>query len=139
MKFEPPKITAFSESDHQKQCVAYAKRAGFGHLLICIPNGAHLAGDSAARARQMNHLKAMGLIEGASDLFLAKPVLRYHGAFFEMKKVTGRDASSEQLAFLMNMYQQGYYTDVCFGFDQWVESINNYLRGGDSPIARIRA
>lgn len=138
MRFDAPKAIDLSETEHQKLCVEYARKAGWGHLLIMIPNGTQLAGDAAARARYMASLKAMGLQPGASDLFLAWPAGPYHGAWFEMKRVKGKNASPEQMAFLLNVSKQGYYTDVCFGFDQWVTSVANYLAGGANPIARIK-
>jgi hypothetical protein len=134
MKFEPPKINDYSESQHQKLCVEYADRHPWGPLLICIPNGAHLAGDSSARSRQMNHLKAMGLKPGTSDLFLAMPVKQYHGAWFEMKKIGARKPSPEQYEFLLRMERQGYYVDVCYGFDEWRYSAHRYFAGQQSLL-----
>lgn len=136
------------ESDHQKQCVEYAERAGWGHLLICIPNGTWLPGDARTRAIYANHLKKMGLRPGASDLFLAKPVRRqnwppdvgggdyWHGAWFELKRTRGpkgggNHPTEEQIAFLLNMSKEGYYADVCYGFSEWQRSVANYFAGNE--------
>jgi hypothetical protein len=121
-----------SETEHQKLCVKYTAQLGLGPYLIAIPNGTQLAGGPQARARYMASLKAMGLKPGASDLFLAKPVASYHGAWFEMKRVKRSSTSSAQVTFLTNMHQQGYYVDVCAGFDAFRASLFCYLRGGSS-------
>jgi len=132
VRFDAPKAIDLSETAHQKLCVEYADRAGWGHLLIMIPNGMQIAGDTAARARYMASLKAMGLRPGVSDLFLAWPSGPHHGAWFEMKKIGARAPGAEQVAFLLNMHKQGYYADVCYGFDEWVHSVTRYMRGLES-------
>jgi hypothetical protein len=129
VRLAPPKPEDISENDHQKRCVEYARKAGFGHLLIMVPNGTQLAGTPSQRARYMASLKAMGLMPGAADLFLAKPVTLHHGAWFEMKRIGARKASQGQIEFLSNMQIQGYYVDVCHGFDEWLESYNRYVAG----------
>ncbi len=147
MRLAPPQPQ--SENDHQKLCVAYAERIGLGPYLLAIPNGTQLPGGPATRAKYMNHLKAMGLKPGASDLFLAKPVKikgtvfppewgapRHHGAWFEMKRVKDGRVSAEQLNFLKTMDDVGYYVDICWGFDDWRESLHAYLDGKPTPWRR---
>lgn len=137
MKLSPPKPEDISETEHQKRCVEYARQTGFGPYLLAIPNGTQLAGSPSQRARYMASLKAMGLKPGAADLLLAKPVRRslaawYHGAWFEMKKIGARKPPIEQREFLADMAMQGYYVDVCYGFDEWRQSLTRYLSGQPS-------
>lgn len=142
LRYTPP--AEQSETDHQKLCVEYAEQIGLGDFLISIPNGNQLPGGPETRARYMAHLKKMGLKPGASDLFLAKPVqlepdhrpqLWYHGAWFEMKRIKRSSTSSDQVAFLLNMRKEGYYVDVCKGFDAFRASLTNYLAGGPCAYA----
>lgn len=147
-EMSPPRL----EKDHQKLCVEYAHAQGWGHLLICIPNGTWLPGDAKTRARYSAHLKKMGLRPGASDLFLAKPVVRqdqiflpesweppmWHGAWFELKRANASPSavSAAQAQFLLDMGKQGYYADVCFGFDHWRRSVTNYLQGKSAILVK---
>jgi hypothetical protein len=137
MRLAPPQPV--SENDHQKLCVEYAASIGLGPYLLAIPNGTQLPGGPKTRAKYMNHLKAMGLKPGASDLFLAKPARWadpggnegwYHGAWFEMKREKDGRVSKDQTAFLKTMLSVGYYVDVCAGFDAFRDSLHRYLRGG---------
>jgi hypothetical protein len=144
MRLAPPQPV--SENDHQKLCVEYAVSIGLRPYLIAIPNGTQLPGGVATRAKYMNHLKAMGLKPGASDLFLAKPVQKtypkdtvphwHHGAWFEMKRVKDGRVSAAQLNFLKTMDDVGYYVDICWGFDDWRESLHAYLDGKPTPWRR---
>jgi hypothetical protein len=139
MKLAPEPPEALSETEHQKLCVAYAERIGLGPYLLAIPNGTQLAGTPSRRARYMASLKAMGLKPGASDLFLAKPVQFapgkwHHGAWFEMKRIKGGRTSEDQKKFLYDMADQGYYADVCNGFDAFYKSLTRYLSGLPSRL-----
>lgn len=71
-------------------------------------------------------LKAEGVSAGVPDLTL--PVARngYHGLYVEMKAGKGRlsETQSEWINFLC---EQGYYTAVCYGFDEAKLMITNYL------------
>lgn len=64
---------------------------------IHFANGAVLAGDKVARAKQMTKLKAAGMIPGAADLILFDRRARRVG-FFELKR-PGQKQSASQVAF----------------------------------------
>jgi hypothetical protein len=65
---------------------------------VHFANGAVLAGDKAARAKQVNKLKAAGMISGAADLILFDRRFCRRVGFFEIKAEGGR-VSPAQLAF----------------------------------------
>jgi hypothetical protein len=123
-----PKILL--EKDEQALFVAYLQTMRHDPWVIAIPNGAHLAGSAGRRAAQMAQLKKQGLAPGAFDLFLAIPVGKYHGAFFEMKRSKGGKVSADQVVFAGNMTIKNYYADVCPGFERARESYLNYMTGG---------
>ena len=119
-----------------EQAVVFAWAANYRSLrhMFAIPNGAFLAGDKAARARQMNRLKKQGLLVGVSDIFLPRAVHsvsgHYNGLFIEMKrrKIDGPSkVSGDQMDFLSAMDIQGYKTAVCYGADEAIEVIKNYM------------
>lgn len=105
-------------------------------FLVAIPNGTHLAGDAAARERQMGLLKRAGLKPGAADLLLALPNRRWHALFIEMKKPrelfrspreAERAVSPDQRVFRDRMILAGYDHDFCYGWHEAKVAIDDYL------------
>ena len=120
-----------SEHDHQKALFDWAERGKAKHpelaLMFAIPNGGHRHISVAAK------LKAEGVKSGVPDIML--PVARhgFHGLFIELKtpaengKRAGR-ATKEQLQWLTDLSDQGYFTAVCFGWDSAKTTIEGYLK-----------
>ena len=122
------------ESKLQQACVKWFRYQypSFARLLFAIPNGG--ARDKATGSL----LKAEGVVAGVPDLFLARPSrsdsdlvidcdnVFYCGLFIEMKapggKVTPRQAEMHKL-----LTAQGYEVAVCRTFDEFKETIENYL------------
>ena len=71
-------------------------------------------------------MKRMGVLKGASDLFIAWPNRTYHGLFIEMKSQTGRP-TPEQKAFIERMNAHGYLAQVCYGAEEAINAIKDYL------------
>lgn len=95
--------------------------------LFAIPNGAHLAGNNAQRAKQMHKLKAEGLRVAVPDMML--PVMRggYGGLFIEMKRTKWGTVSKEQKKWREFLIEQGYRAEICKGFQSAKEVIECYL------------
>jgi hypothetical protein len=85
-----------SEAQIQKQVRQYLAAQGIDS--IHFANGAVLAGDRAARGKQINKLKAAGMVNGAADLILFDRRFVRRVAFFEIKTEIGR-VSPAQIAF----------------------------------------
>lgn len=80
------------------------------------------------------NLKMMGMEPGASDLFLAYPVGRFHGLWLEVKrnrKYTPSEMATEswrrQKAFLERMILVGFDGHFCYGWEDGMRIIKNYL------------
>lgn len=102
----------------QKKLVAWLRENGI--LVMSIPNGAKRSRFSAL------HERAMGLLPGASDLFIAVSNRRYNGYFVEMKR-KGRKPTPVQYKFMEDVRKNGYAADW---FDDWekaLESVKDYL------------
>ena len=72
-------------------------------------------------------LAHMGVLPGASDLFIAVPRKMFHGMFLEMKTKKGR-LTENQKTFLQDMKSQGYHASAAYGSDDAIYQINNYLK-----------
>lgn len=90
-------------------------------LLFHIPNGGERRKTEAVR------FKAEGVKPGVPDLFL--PVARgpWHGLFIEMKRQKGGRVSDAQKRWINSLLRQGYLAEVCFGWKEAADLIENYL------------
>ncbi len=92
--------------------------------LFSIPNGGWRDPIGAAI------LKREGLRPGVSDMFLARPIGKYHGLFLELKAPNGK-VSDEQSRFIIEMTKLGYSAGACYSLDQAVKYIADYLAGDE--------
>lgn len=122
-----------SERDQQIAVMDWWAKAypKYYECLFSIPNGAQLAGGKAARARQMNALKAEGLKPGVSDLFLMVSRHGHHGLFIEMKDKgkTKCSVSQSQWEHIHRAREQGYKAEWCAGAEQAINTIEEYMNG----------
>lgn len=96
-------------------------------LIIHIPNGAHLAGNSTARFKQMGALKGDGFKPGVPDLLcLWAP---FQGCFIEVKRPKLGRVSVEQAAI------QARLVDLCWPVTNVtsVEEAYTFLRQCGAP------
>jgi len=127
------------EDTEQESLINWARVesiAGTGYrildYLLAIPNG------GKRNVREAARLKRQGVKAGVSDLFFAYPVGNYHGLWIEMKKRRDqfkrpsdikRAASDSQIEWIVQMRDQGYAAEVCFGWIEAMELIVEYLQG----------
>jgi hypothetical protein len=71
-------------------------------------------------------LKRQGVKAGVPDIVLPAPKGNYHGLYIELK--AGRNTVTKaQKNFLEFLRQQGYYTAICYGWQNAAELIEQYL------------
>ena len=87
-----------------------------------IPNG------GSRNPIEARHLKEQGVKAGIPDIFLPCARGGWHGLYIEMKRRTGGRISEEQRAMLDALRAQGYRTQVCKGWEQAKQIIEQYLR-----------
>ncbi len=114
-----------SEHDEQVALIRWAELSGIPELqlLFAIPNGGQR---HPAVARK---LRDEGLKAGVPDLYL--PVARgnYHGLFIEMKVGRNKPTAS-QTGWIRALRGQGYRVEICYGYDEAMVMIENYLKEG---------
>lgn len=75
-------------------------------------------------------MKATGYKAGFPDIFIYEPKICegqiYHGLAIELK-VKGNYASQKQKRVIEKLNKKGYMAKVCTGFDEAVDTIDNYL------------
>lgn len=92
-------------------------------LMHHIPNGGHRSKAEAGR------FKAEGVKAGIPDVFL--PVARngFHGLYIELKRQKYGRLSPDQEDKIPKLRAQGYRVEVCKGFQQAADLIEDYLSG----------
>jgi hypothetical protein len=71
-------------------------------------------------------LQQMGVKKGVSDLFWPKPSNQYHGLFIEVKTNKGRP-TPEQIKFIEEVTQDGYYGCFAYGAKDIIRHVYNYF------------
>jgi hypothetical protein len=116
-----------SEHNEQKTLVEWVAWNTGQHpelsLLYAVPNGGYRMEQTGAR------LKSEGVKAGVPDLCL--PVARqgFHGLFIELKARHGTLKPTQQ-AWLAALNEQGYLAVVCWGADEAIATIKDYLGMG---------
>jgi hypothetical protein len=112
------------EGDEQKALFLWAKyeQNRFPELqyLFHVPNGG--ARDAITGAR----LKAQGVKPGVPDIYLDVARACYHGLRIELKAGKGK-ANDDQHNWILNLQAQGYYAQVCVGWEAARDLIVKYL------------
>nr|WP_255575783.1 VRR-NUC domain-containing protein [Caproiciproducens faecalis] len=93
-------------------------------LLHHVPNGGKRDKIEAA------HMKQQGVKRGVPDLDLPVPRGKYHGLRIEMKDDAGR-TSVDQDWWLGELREQGYFCEVCHGWQSAVSVLEWYLSLGE--------
>lgn len=89
---------------------------------IHIPNG------GSRHILEAKKLKRMGVKKGVSDFFLAKPMHPYAGLWVELKRKNKKiSPTPEQQEWLKLMNESGYKAVVCYGAQEAIDQINDYL------------
>lgn len=92
-------------------------------MLYAVPNGGQRHRAIGAK------LKRGGVRPGVPDLCLPVPRKGAHGLYVEMKRSRGvpSDVKPHQREWIERLNGQGYKAVVCFGADQAIETIREYL------------
>lgn len=109
-----------NESKLQQACVKWFRFAYPQLIIFSIPNGGSRNVIEAVR------LKEEGLLAGVCDLFLPKPNQTKAGLFIEMK-TPGNKPTLSQMDFIQKMRAFGYTCEICYSFDDFRATIENYL------------
>ncbi len=115
-----------SEAQHQAAVIKWTQQSSIRRqwpelaLLFHIPNG------GTRDPVEAKHLKQQGVKSGVPDLCL--PVARggYHGLYIETKTESGR-AGREQKWWGEQLLAQGYFWEICHGWESAVRVLEWYL------------
>lgn len=94
----------------------------------------HIANERHTSPRRGAKLKKMGVRKGVADFFIAHPVGSDSGLWIEIKVDGAHNRrksypTASQKEFLFRMHQAGYATKVCWSFDEFKHTVDQYLSG----------
>jgi hypothetical protein len=114
-----------TEHDEQAALFSWSKRFERKlpqlKMLYSIPNGGHRHKVVAVK------MKAEGVKPGVPDVCLSYPVGMIPGMYIEMKYGDNKPTDS-QIDWLSRLKEAGYYTCVCYSWEDAAREICNYLR-----------
>lgn len=103
-----------------KWCEYNSQRHPELKLIYHVPNG------GSRNQLEAANLKRQGVKAGVPDLNLPVALQGFHGLYIEMK--FGKNKTTEkQKWWLEQLQQQGYKTAVCYGADEAIDTIKEYL------------
>ncbi len=93
--------------------------------MFAIPNGGFRFKSEAGR------LKASGVKPGVPDILLPVPKGAWAGLFIEMKRKVASRIQHNQYEWLDQLVCFGYRAEVCYGWEQARDVIEDYLNEND--------
>lgn len=121
-------------SEHAEQVVIFKwarlseNKYPFLKYMYSTLNGVRLNMGQARRA------KASGNKRGVPDIVLPYPSDGYHGLYIELK-IPGNYPSKEQKEYIAYLNRVGYFAVACYGADDAIQTINNYINGKETMVA----
>ena len=120
---KPRALPAPSEHSEQVAFVQWFRLQFPGILVFSIPNGSYLAGDIAARARQVARLKAEGMVAGVPDLEIPEWNL-----YIEMKRQRGGKLFADQVRIHAELRRAGKRVIVAKGWEDAADQVRSIRR-----------
>jgi hypothetical protein len=73
-------------------------------------------------------LTAQGVRRGVPDICLPVARHEFHGLYIELKRLKGGKVSQEQADWILLLKEQGYKAEVCYGFADAKNVLEEYLK-----------
>jgi len=115
-----------SESQHQMAVIKWSQQPSVRRQWPELALLYHIKNETTEGPKAVMIGRKMGVKKGVPDLCLPVPRGQYHGLYLEMKTETGR-ASIEQKWWGEQLAGQGYFWEVCHGWESAVRVLEWYL------------
>lgn len=117
-----------TEAQHQQNVIKWTQQPGIRHEYPELKLLYHIPNERKCSQIQGRLLKLQGVKSGVPDLHL--PVSRngFHSLYIEMKTEKGK-TSDTQNWWLTELQEQGNKCVVCHGWEEAVNSLEEYLCG----------
>lgn len=119
-----------TEAQHQSYVMKWSEQASIRSKWPCLKLLHHVPNGGKRDKIEAAHMKQQGVKRGVPDLDLPVPRGKYHGLRIEMKDDSGR-TSVDQDWWLGELREQGYFCEVCHGWQSAVRVLEWYLSLGE--------
>lgn len=104
--------------------IACARYLDYQRVLWC-----HVANERQTSWARGGKLKAMGVKKGVPDILIFEPKGQFKGMAIELK--VGRNKPTrQQESWLLHLQTRGWFCQVVYTLDQFIELVDAYLKGG---------
>lgn len=110
-----------TESQEQQRLVLKLRFVHPDIPFFAIPNGGKRTPSEARR------LLLEGVEKGTPDIFIAVAKKGYHGLFIELKRTKKSKVSQDQHDKKVQLENQGYKVEICYGCDAAYKVILEYI------------
>ena len=115
-------IKSLIPTEHQEQSLVVKYCTLKKIPIFHIPNGSYKSVTARTKSKQE------GLKAGVPDLMIPVPNKNHHGLFIEMKRVKNSKVSVHQKQWIELLNKQGYKAIVCYGNNEAIKEIENYIK-----------
>ena len=91
--------------------------------ILCV----HIPNEGKRNLAYGAKMKRMGLRKGFPDIFIPTARQGFHGLFIELKRDRNSHPTHEQMEWISCLNQEGYRAVVCFGVDEAISEIKDYM------------
>lgn len=122
--------TSLTELQHQQTVIKWSQQASIRQKWPELKLLFHIGNERFCTPAQGSQLKRAGIKKGVPDLDLPVPRGKYHGLRIEMKDEDGR-TTPDQDWWLGELREQGYFCEVCHGWQSATRVLEWYLNLGE--------
>lgn len=115
-------IKSLIPTEHQEQSLVVKYCTLKKIPIFHIPNGSYKSVTARTKSKQE------GLKAGVPDLMIPVANKNHHGLFIEMKRVKNSKVSGHQKQWIELLNKQGYKAIVCYGNNEAIKEIENYIK-----------
>lgn len=115
-----------TELQHQQAVIKWSKQPAIRQKWPMLKLLYHIPNERKCSEVMGRLLRLAGVKRGVPDLHLPVPRGEYHGLYIEMKTPTG-ETTSDQDWWITELSDQGYFCEVCHGWQSAVRVLEWYM------------
>lgn len=117
---------SLSEDKHQEYVIKWSQQPSIRQKYPCLKLLYHIGNERKCSPAEGARLKRLGVKPGVPDLHLPVSRGKYHGLYIEMKNEDGK-TSDKQDWWIEELSTEGYFCEVCHGWESAVRVLEWYL------------
>lgn len=120
-----------TEAQHQAAVILWSEQTDVRAMWPSLKLLHHIPNGGSRNEIEGKQLRRQGVKRGVPDLCLPVPRGNYHGLYIEMKRADRGETSTEQDWWIEELFDKGYYAEVCHGCEAAIRTLKWYMGLGD--------